>query len=71
MKNILILAQAIVSLILIALILLQQRGAALGSIFGGEGGSYGTMRGLEKKFFFATIFFGVLFIALAILNLAF
>lgn len=71
MKNLLILAQAIVSLILIGLILLQQRGAALGSIFGGEGSSYGTLRGLEKKIVLATVFFGLLFIALAILNLVF
>lgn len=65
------LAQIIVSLLLIALILLQQRGTALGSAFGGGGGGsfYGTMRGIQKKIFVATIIVGILFIALSLFNL--
>ncbi len=63
-------AQIIVSVILIIFILLQQRGAALGSAFGGEGGSfYSTRRGIQKKIFWGTIILGALFIILAILNL--
>ncbi|KKS19646.1 MAG: hypothetical protein UU78_C0078G0005 [Candidatus Roizmanbacteria bacterium GW2011_GWC2_41_7] len=38
MTNILIWAQLVVSIVLIALILLQQRGTALGSAFGQESG---------------------------------
>ena len=69
MSNLLLLAQLLISIILIALILLQQRGTALGSAFGQEGGFYGTMRGVQKKIFWLTVVFGALFIILAIANL--
>ncbi len=70
MKQYLLLAQIAVSIILIVLILLQQRGTALGSAFGGEsGGFYGTLRGVQKKIFWATCIAAGLFIVLAILNL--
>jgi preprotein translocase subunit SecG len=64
-------AQIVVAIFLIVLILLQQRGTALGSAFGGEGGFYATRRGIQKKVFWATIIFGVLFIVLALFNLIF
>jgi len=67
-KKFLPFAQIFVSIFLILFILLQQRGGALGSIFG-EGGFYTRRRGAEKKVFWATIIFGILFIVLAILNL--
>lgn len=70
MKEFLPFAQIIVSIFLILFILLQQRGGALGSIFG-ETGFYSQRRGIEKKIFGATIIFGILFIILAILNLFF
>jgi len=69
MKSILPLLQIAVSVILIILILLQRQGTALGSAFGGEGGFYGTRRGLQKKIFWATVVFGVFFILLALINL--
>ena len=71
MKDYLPLAQIFVSIILMILILLQQRGTALGSAFGQSGGFYGTMRGVEKKIFWATIVCGFLFIVFAVLNLVF
>ncbi len=62
--------QIVISILLIIAILLQQRGTALGSAFGGEGGSfYSTRRGIQAKLFQGTIILGILFIALAILNL--
>jgi len=64
-------AQIVVAIFLILFILLQQRGTALGSAFGGEGGFYATRRGIQKKIFWATIVFGVLFVVLALLNLVF
>lgn len=70
MREYLPFAQIIISLFLIFFILLQQRGGALGSIFG-ETGFYSQRRGIEKKIFWATIISGALFIVLAILNLAF
>ncbi len=64
MKEYLPLAQIFVSILLISFILLQQSGSA----FGG-GGFYATRRGIQKKIFWATIIFGILFIVLALLNL--
>ena len=71
MKTILPFIQIIVAILLIVFILLQQRGTALGSAFGGGegGGFYSTRRGIQKKIFWATIVCGVLFIGLALLNL--
>ena len=70
MADLLLIAQLIVSVVLIVLILFQQRGTALGSAFGGqEGGFYGTLRGVQKKIFWLTVIFGVLFVGLAIANL--
>lgn len=63
--------QIIVSVLLIAFILFQQRGTALGSAFGGGGGgeSYATRRGFQKKLFWATVGLGIVFIILALLHL--
>ena len=69
MNNFLLTLQLVVSVVLVALILLQQRGTALGSAFGQEGGFYGTLRGVQKKIFWATVVMGAVFIALAVANL--
>jgi len=71
MKEYLPVAQILVSVFLIIFILLQQRGTALGSTFGGEGGFYATRRGIQQKIFWATIILGILFLVLALLNLIF
>ena len=63
--------QVVVVIALIILILLQQRGTALGSSFGQEGGFYATRRGIQKKIFWATVAFGALFIILSLLNIIF
>ncbi|MEK7519348.1 MAG: preprotein translocase subunit SecG [Patescibacteria group bacterium] len=64
-------SQIIISISLIIVILLQQRGAGLGSAFGGGGEFYGTRRGIQQKMFIATIILGTLFITLGVLNLIF
>lgn len=71
MQNILTIAQAVTAIVLIILILFQQRGTALGSSFGGGegGGFYSTRRGIQKKIYWASIVCGALFIVLALLNL--
>jgi len=69
MKDLLIVAQAITSVLLIVTILLQQRGGSLGAAFGGGGEFYVSKRGLQKKIFIATCIFGALFIVLSLLNL--
>lgn len=65
--------QVIVSVILIILILLQQRGAGgLGSAFGEDSSSvYRTRRGLEQGVFIATVIFGIVFLLLAIASVKF
>jgi preprotein translocase subunit SecG len=63
-------SQMAISVILIALILLQRRGSGLSGVFGGGGAEfYGTRRGLEKVVFMLTIVFACLFAISAILGL--
>jgi len=70
MDNIIPIAQVLISVVLIGLILLQQRGGAgLGSAFGQDSGAYTTQRGIQKKIFRVTIVLAVVFIALAVYNL--
>jgi len=71
MEKFLPILQIIVSVFLIICILFQQRGTALGSAFGGEGGFYATRRGIQKKILWATYFSGAAFVILALLNLVF
>ncbi|HLD86079.1 MAG TPA: preprotein translocase subunit SecG [Patescibacteria group bacterium] len=59
-------AQVAVSVLLVICILLQNRGAGLGGIFGGEGNVYRTKRGVEKGLFVSTIVFSIIFFGLAI-----
>ena len=63
------LIQITVAVLLIITILLQQRGTALGSAFGGAGVAYSSRRGVEKKLLWASIILGALFIILALVNL--
>lgn len=69
MNQILFYAQIVISIILIILIAVQQKGAALGSAFGGGGEFYSSKRGIQKKLHYATIIAAGLFIILGILNL--
>lgn len=64
-------AQIIIPVLVIALILFQQRGTALGAGFGGDsgGGFYGTRRGAQQKIFYATIVLVIAFLALSIISL--
>ena len=63
------LAQLLVSIVLIAVILLQTRGD-IGSAFGlgGGGSSFRTRRGLEKTLFQLTIILSVVFLAISMLS---
>ena len=57
------------SILLIAAILLQQRGSGLSGVFGGEGNVYRTKRGFVKTLFIFTIILGILFLLSAFLVL--
>jgi protein translocase, SecG subunit len=64
--------QIILSVAVIVFILLQARGAGLGSAFGGSsaGSVFKTRRGVERLIFNATIVFIVLFALLSVLAAA-
>jgi preprotein translocase subunit SecG len=49
-------------ILMMASILLQQRGASLGAGFGSSGELYTTRRGLDKNLFEATIVLAVIFV---------
>ncbi|OGL22165.1 preprotein translocase subunit SecG [Candidatus Saccharibacteria bacterium RIFCSPHIGHO2_01_FULL_45_15] len=49
-------------ILMIAAILLQQRGASLGAGFGSSGELYTTRRGLDKNLFEATVVLAVIFV---------
>lgn len=66
--NIFSITQIIFAALLIAAILIQQRGTGLGSTFGGEGQVYRSKRGAERLLFMATIALSILFAANAILT---
>lgn len=65
-------AQIILSILLTAAILLQQRGSNLGGAFGGDNFSaaFHKRRGAELFLFRATIVLGILFVASALVALA-
>ena len=53
-------------LILIIVIALQNKSSGLSNVFGGAGNIVQTRRGFEKWLFYATIIFGVIFLAINI-----
>lgn len=63
-KQLILVIQIIVSVLLILSILLQVRGSGLGSLFGNVGGEfYRSKRGIEKFLYRATIILAVLFVS--------
>lgn len=64
--------QIILSIAVIIFILLQARGAGLGSAFGGSsaGSVFKTRRGVERLIFNITIVFIILFAAVSIISMA-
>lgn len=62
-------AQIVISVLLITVILLQNRGTGVSGLFGGGGGVYRTKRGLDKTLFKATIVLVILFFGISIATL--
>jgi preprotein translocase subunit SecG len=62
--------QIILAVVLIVFILLQARGAGLGSVFGGTGTVFKTRRGIERTLFNMTIVIAILFALLSFFNAA-
>ncbi|MFA6963343.1 MAG: preprotein translocase subunit SecG [Patescibacteria group bacterium] len=72
MSNTFKIIQIILAILLVILILLQQRGSGLGAAFGGgDGNVYRSRRGIEKMIFYATIVVAVLFCIVALFSVFF
>ena len=72
MHKVFIIAETVSGLLMIATILLQQKGSGMSGIFGGDsGGAYQTKRGFEKVIFYATIGLAVVFFGSALLSLVY
>lgn len=63
------LTQIILGILLILIIIIQQKGTGLGSGFGGDFSFYRTKRGAEKMLFKGTIIISSAFILLGVLGL--
>lgn len=62
MSSFLLAGQLFVSLILVALVLLQPGSEGGTGFFGGSGETYHTRKGVEKLLYYTTIFFLLLFV---------
>ena len=69
MQTALYIINIILSIIIVALILMQGRGAGLGNAWGGGGESFQTRRGIEKITLRLTIFFIIVFFIVSAINL--
>jgi preprotein translocase subunit SecG len=58
--------QIIIAVLLVVVILMQNRGSGLGSAFGGSNAVFTTKRGLEKKLYNITIVLAILFFAVSL-----
>lgn len=62
MTTFLTILQFITAILLIIVILLQQKGTGLSGLFGGSGDVYKTKRGIEKVLFISTIALVIVFL---------
>lgn len=69
MRNFLIILNIVISIAITALILIQGKGAGLGSAWGGGGEFYQTRRGIEKVTLRLTTFLIIAFLLLSMVNL--
>jgi len=60
------LVQLALGVILMAVVLMQNRGSGLSNVFGGSGAIYRTKRGFEKWLFYSTIILVTAFVALSV-----
>ncbi len=64
-------AQLVLAILLIVIVLLQQKGTGLSGVFGGSSNVYSTKRGVDKVLFYATIVIAILFFGASLLRLVF
>ncbi|NMB83718.1 preprotein translocase subunit SecG [Candidatus Roizmanbacteria bacterium] len=69
MKNFLLILNIILSVAIVFFILIQGRGAGLGSAWGGGGEHFQTRRGIEKFTLRLTVVLIILFFVISVINL--
>lgn len=69
MKEVLLIANIILSVLIVILILIQGKGAGLGSAWGGGGEMFQTRRGIEKVTLRITVILIAVFFIVSIINL--
>ncbi|TAN34031.1 preprotein translocase subunit SecG [Patescibacteria group bacterium] len=63
--------QVILAALLVAVILLQQKGSGLSGVFGGSSNIYSTKRGVDKILHYSTIVISSLFFLVSLARLTF
>lgn len=71
MNPVISLIQIVLGVLLIIVIIIQQKGSGLGSTFGGDLGFYRTKRGAEKFLFYISIGLSASFILFSLIGLFF
>lgn len=69
MKSAIFIIQIILGILLILVIIIQQKGSGIGTAFGGDLSFYRTKRGAEKLLFYATIAIAGIFILASLIGL--
>lgn len=69
MQNVLLVANIILSILIVFFILIQGRGGGLGSAWGGGGETFHTRRGIEKVTIRVTVILIAMFFVLSAVNL--
>lgn len=70
-QTILNITQIVLAIILILIVLLQQKGTGLSGVFGGSSNVYSTKRGIDKILHYSTIIIAIVFFGLSLLRLVF
>ncbi len=60
--------QIILGVLFIGAVLMQSGGSGLGAVFGGEGGSFRTKRGIEKQLHTTTVALAIIFFGVSAAN---
>lgn len=69
MTQLILILELVSGIALSTMILMQAKGTGLSGVFGGDGGSYRSRRGVEKLLHRGTIVMALLFISLGVINI--
>lgn len=69
LSTILEISQVVLAILMVATILLQQKGSGMGAAFGGSSNIYNTKRGVDKVLHNATVVISILFLLVSVVNL--